>query len=314
MSGITNLTYLSNRTNIQCVCGHALGFTVRRRDRYGIRFTFKLCLKCGHVWTSNPLSPDAARRFYQSSDYRSLYFPGESPEQVLLRKTPAPSTVSQLLRFVEGLRVPQGRLMEWGCGGGWNLVPFRDAGWVVQGFDYDRPYLELGRSLLGLDLHEIPPDGTTLETPSWDVVLLNHVLEHAVDPVSLLIRLRDFCSDETSLIVGVPLLETIPIWHWRDFFHVAHIHYFSVESLTRVAAKSGFRINHCDVSTGLFVMKKSASVDQRPSQARFVLWSGLLLVRGFIEPMYRARQFIRFTLSSLGLINLARRVKKRVSR
>jgi len=314
MNVASDLSYLSDRTNIDCICGRDRGCTVRRRDRYGIRFIFKLCTTCGHVRTSNPLSFDTTRRFYQSSDYRSLYFAGENPEQVLLRKTPSPNSVSQLLKFVEGLGISKGRLIEWGCGGGWNLVPFRDAGWTVQGFDYDKPYLELGRTLLGLELDEIPPESSSMVPMYPDVVLLNHVLEHALDPVSLLARLRAMCSSETSLIVGVPLLETIPIWHWRDFFHIAHVHYFSAESLARVAASSGFQITHFDLSSGMFVLKKSDSMNRLPTKRRFALRSMLLLVKGFIEPTYRTRQFIRFILSSLGLIDLVRRARKRIAR
>ena len=313
MSTATGLAYLSDRTSIDCVCGNSGGFTIRRTDRHGLKFRYKICLECGHVRTSNPLSTESARRFYTSSDYRSMYFPGETPKDVLLRKTPKPNTVSPLLRYVEQLQIETGNLIEWGCGGGWNLVPFRDAGWSVQGFDYDRPYIELGRSLLGLQLDEIPTEGSGTQVDQPDVIVLNHVLEHAIDPKALLQRLHNLCSDATTLVVGVPLLETIPIWHWRDFFHVAHIHYFSAESLVRVATQSGFQITHSDIQNGMFSLKKNAAVDSSPPSKNAVLRSSILLMKGFIEPPYRTRQLIRQTLAAFRLLHLARRLKKRVA-
>jgi SAM-dependent methyltransferase len=239
-----------------------------------------------------------------------MYFPGESAEGVLLRKIPKPNTLSPLLKFVQKLQIPRGNLIEWGCGGGWNLVPFRDAGWNVQGFDYDRPYVELGRTLLGLSLHEITAEEITLRSNPPNVILLNQVLEHAVEPVALLKRLRALCSEDTILVVGVPLLETIPIWHWRDFFHVAHIHYFSEESLVRVASLAGFRVVHHDTKKGMFALMKSEKADTLPIGRRLAMKSALCLAKGFIEPRYRARQMIRGILTAVGLIHVVRRAKR----
>ena len=299
MTSVSDLSYLSNRSNINCICGDQGGFIVRRKDRYGIRFLYKLCLKCGHVRTSNPLSSESAHHFYSSSDYRSMYLPGKDPKTVLLGKTPKPNTLSPLLKLVQSLSIPRGNLVEWGCGGGWNLVPFRDAGWRVQGFDYDKRYVELGKSLLGLDLHEIPSEKIVLRTIRPDVIVLNHVLEHATDPMSLLKRLRTMCTEQTVLIVGVPLLETISVWHWRSFFHVAHIHYFSADSMARTARESGFRIIHSDIKSGEFVLTKTEMGELLPIRRRAVLQSVVALLKGFLEPSYQLR-------------HVAHRIKKRV--
>lgn len=314
MTAAHELEYLSHRVNIDCVCGDSGGLTVRRTDRYGLKFRYKLCVKCGHVRTYDPLSSDSAHRFYSSSDYRSMYFPNESAESVLLRKTPKPNTISPLLNYVQKLQIPCGNLVEWGCGGGWNLVPFRDAGWNVQGFDYDRPYVELGRELLGLPLQEITSEEIKLQTTPPDIILLNHVLEHAVEPSTLLKRLKTLCSETTTLVVGVPLLETIPVWHWRDFFHVAHIHYFSAESLARVASLAGFQVVHRDIQSGMFALVKSDDVVPLSISTGSPMKSALFLAKGFIEPRYRARQIVRGALTALGLISIARRAKNRVVR
>ena len=305
------LSYLSERTVIDCICGVPGGVIIRRQDRYGLKFNFKLCLSCGHVRTANPLSEQAAQRFYGTSDYRSMYHPDECARDVLLRKTPRPNTESDLLKYVLRLNIPRGNLVEWGCGGGWNLVPFRDAGWKVSGFDYDRPYLELGRSELGLDLQEIK-DGDEMSDPTStpNVVILNHVLEHSFDPEILLRRLREFCGSHTTLVVGVPLLETIKHWHWSSFFHVAHIHYFSMSSFIDTASKAGFSIVHSDISMGLFALRKSDhQVTSVPVRAP-VVRSAILLLRGFIEPSFRLRRMTRSLVKSVGLLPLAMRLKK----
>ena len=304
------LSYLSDRTIIDCICGVPGGVIIRRRDRHGLEFSFMLCRSCGHVRIANPLSEQAARKFYGTSDFRSMYYPNESARDVLLRKTPKPNAESNLLEYVLRLNIPLGSLIEWGCGGGWNLVPFRDAGWKVSGFDYDRPYLELGRSELGLDLQEIK-DGDEMSDPTStpNVIILNHVLEHSTDPVTLLRRLREFCGSDTTLVVGVPLLETIKYWHRSSFFHVAHNHYFSMSSFTDTASNAGFSIVHADVSMGLFALRKSDhQVTSVPVRAP-VVRSAILLLRGFIEPSFRLRRMTRSLVKSVGLLPLAMRLK-----
>ena len=312
---VTYPNYLENRLLIPCLCGSSGGMTIRRRDRYGLRFDYKLCLKCGHVRTSNPLTPAATKQFYSTSDYRTMYFPGRSRQEVLLQKTPKPHTRSLLLKYVEELGIKSGSLVEWGCGGGWNLVPFRDAGWQVLGFDYDEPYVELGREVLGLDLHVIPTqDENTYVSASPDVIILNHVLEHAVDPRVLLTHLRSFSKPTTTLVVGIPLLETIPTWHWRDFFHIAHIHYFSPSSFEDVARASGWKISHKRTEVGLFALAISdapfGSQRQRLDSAR----SLLSLIAGFLEPKYRFMSALRRLLTVMGLRSTARKIKHLIQR
>jgi 2-polyprenyl-3-methyl-5-hydroxy-6-metoxy-1,4-benzoquinol methylase len=312
------LDYLSDRNLIPCVCGDDRGIVIRRKDRYQLKVKFRFCTKCGHVRASNPLSVQAAERFYGTSDYRSMYHGGASADEVVTRMTPKPRTLSPLLQYVRRLGIESGQIMEWGCGGGWNLVPFRDAGWTVVGFDYDKPYISRGREVLGLPLFEIQQESLDPESIKTDVVLLNHVLEHAVDPVKLLVRLRKFCTPSTTLVVGVPLLETISVWHWRDFFHIAHIHYFSNNSLVKVARYAGFNIVDSDIRLGLFAMRLADTQEVKRLKHRSVLPSGSAitsmwyLLVGFIDLRYRSRQTILFVLKSLRLLQFVRRAKHKL--
>lgn len=300
-----------------CVCGNQGGITTRRRDRYGLHFAYKLCLMCGHVRTSNPLSEDAATTFYQSSDYRSMYLPGEEPQDVLRRKTPKPGTVSPILGFVRQFRSSPGTILEWGCSGGWNLVPFRDAGWSVVGFDVDRRYVGLGREMLGLDLREIASSESDPDSvPRADVILLNHVLEHAINPTALLAKLRGFSGPDTLIVVGVPLLETIRYWRWASFFHVAHIHYFSARTLGYVANLAQLRVVHQDVERGMFVLQRvddGALAASSPGRRSGMLSAGYLIV-GFVDVGYRLRQLVRGVLKGLGLLSVVRRVRAQRAR
>jgi len=307
-----SLDYLEQRQNLACICGSNRGVTICRKDRYGLRFLYKFCTSCGHVRTCDPLAQESAVRFYSSSDYRSMYFPNESPLDVLKRKAPPHRARTPLLKYVESLGVEHGVIVEWGCGGGWNLVPFRDAGWETLGFDYDATYISLGREVLGLELTTIGDAGSTpVITKPPDVILLNHVLEHALDPVSLLRLLRDLSDGHTMIVVGVPLLETIRTWHWKNFYHIAHIHYFSARSLKFVAQQAGLELVNEQPKVGLFTFRPTQSVlplMNRHSR-RAALHSAFLLLVGYIDFEFRTRAVVRRVLAMTGLLNRARQFR-----
>jgi len=188
-----------------------------------------------------------------------MYSNGASPEEVIKKKTPARGGQNHLLTLTQNvLNLNEGNILEWGCGGGWNLVPFYDAGYQTIGVDLDDAYVSAGSRLNGLNLKQIN-DETNLElsTINFDVIILNHVLEHAVDPLRLLISLHEFCGPKTYLIVGLPTLESMKIWGFRDFFHIAHLDYFCQSSFVRLAGKAGFSPIYKEVSQGLFVLVPS---------------------------------------------------------
>lgn len=310
-------TYISQRRELTCLCGNKRGVTIRRKDRYGLKFRYKLCLRCGHVRTSNPLSEEAATDFYKSSDYRSMYFPGDEPREVLLRKTPKPGSQTPLLQFISDFCTSPGTIVEWGCGGGWNLTPFRDAGWKVVGFDFDSRYVRLGREILGLDLREIEANQTRVGvSESPDVVLLNHVLEHAVDPRALLELLKSVCDDKSIIVVGIPLLETIRFWHWKPFFHIAHIHYFSSRTLELLASQAQLLVTHKNPDKGLFVLKRISSdtASERLQSRRSAIESTAYLAVGFFDVGFRLRESLKKLLKILGLLERARRLRKGMRR
>jgi SAM-dependent methyltransferase len=241
-----------------------------------------------------------------------MYFPGESPSQVLHRKVSGQSHQSSLLKYVERLHPEPGTILEWGCGGGWNLIPFRDAGWETLGFDYDAAYISLGREYHGLNLQQITSGVNSSTIGSLpDVILLNHVLEHSSNPVELLQLLRDLSGPNTLIVVGVPLLETIRQWHWNDFFHVAHIHYFSADSLRKVAIRAGLRLVDESVVQGLFAFAVQGSSGDSWSGVRLrtVMKSSILLFRGWIDVEFRLRAFVRGILKVTRLLGLARRLR-----
>ena len=306
-------SYLTECVPRVCLCGRATSVTVKKGDRYGLPINYALCLNCGHVYTKNVLADQRISEFYGSSLYRTMYTGGASPEETIKRKTPARGSTSQLLELTRNvLHVDKGNVLEWGCGGGWNLVPFIDAGYHTIGVDFDAVYVSAGSKLNGLDLRRVEDDTISqLSKTEFNIIILNHVLEHSFDPLSLLMNLRKLCSSGTFLIVGLPTLESMKIWGYSDYFHIAHLDYFCRSSFVRLAAKAGFKCIYEEVPKGLFVLVPAEVRDIKVSR-KSVISSAFMIFKSWLNRFAKqqVRRFARITKTENILRSIVRKIRK----
>lgn len=306
-------TYLNECMTRACLCGSSSNIVIKRGDRYGLPINYALCLSCGHVYTKNVLAEKRTIEFYSSSAYRTMYTDGATPEETIKRKTPVLGSQSALLNLTQNiLHVFQGNVLEWGCGGGWNLVPFARAGYQTVGVDFDETYVRTGSGLNGLNLKQI--DATTisqLSATNFDVVILNHVLEHSVHPLGLLVDLHKLCGSKTYLIVGLPTLESMKIWGFWEYFHIAHLDYFCRSSFVRLAGKAGFSVYYEEASKGLFVLVPSGIREIAVSRKN-VLSSLVLVFKSWLSYFSKqtVKRLAKITKTENAMRSVVRKLRK----
>ncbi len=189
-----------------------------------------------------------AKKYYQESI--RVHRPTYEAEEIRFRH----AKLEQKRLKVEELRrdAAAGRLLDVGAGEAFAMKHFADAGWEVIGLDYSRHGCETHHPEL-LDKLIVGDVMTGLEqlektAECYDLILLDNVLEHVIDPLAVLCRLRKLLSLTGILVVEVPndfsrlqmqLLEdgTIP----EPFWVVApdHLSYFNAEGLTALANEAG---------------------------------------------------------------------------
>lgn len=145
------------------------------------------------------------------------------------------------------------RMLDVGCGEGYALAFFREQGWIVKGIDFSsagvdsknpacRDMLEAG-DVFDLLNAEIAAGKT------YDVVWLQNVLEHVIDPLNLLNSLRALVLPDGVAVVTVPndcsitQRALLSHQHIDTAFWVAppdHLTYFDHVSLENAAQATGW--------------------------------------------------------------------------
>lgn len=147
----------------------------------------------------------------------------------------------------------RGSLLDVGCGEGFNLAFFRELGWSVKGLDFSSAGVESKNpdcidALATGDVYLLL-DAEISEGRTYDVVWLQNVLEHVIEPLELLEKLRALVSPSGIAVVTVPndfsitQLEAMRHQYVHTDFWVAppdHLNYFSPDSLRNVAKATGW--------------------------------------------------------------------------
>jgi 2-polyprenyl-3-methyl-5-hydroxy-6-metoxy-1,4-benzoquinol methylase len=136
---------------------------------------------------------------------------------------------------------PGGRLLEIGCGNGRQLERLAQAGWQVQGVDFDPRAVQTARSLgLPVALGDLAAQGFAAE--SFDAIVSSHVIEHVPDPVALLRECRRLLKPDGILVVMTPNAEAfghrLYSAAWVGLDPPRHLYVFSAWALVRMARQA----------------------------------------------------------------------------
>lgn len=137
---------------------------------------------------------------------------------------------------------PGRRLLEIGVGSGSFLNAAREQGFDVFGCDLSGSICNRVRKTFGIAMH-CGPLATLGQENRFDVVVMNHVLEHVQQPVSFLQDVLGLLARGGVVHIAVP---NIACWEaslsgWTSF-EPYHLTYFSPYTLKKTVARGGLEI------------------------------------------------------------------------
>lgn len=284
---------------VPCLCGGSEFDLVASLDRYRIVQDTVLCRKCGLMQSQPRMTQESLAWFYGSDVYRELYggarqlphTPDKFEKQARSCASRGEAIAAHLdLAAIDGVA-------EVGCGAGWNLWSFHQAGKRVIGCDYSPALTEAGRAA-GMDIRH-GTAAVALTGERADLLILSHVVEHFRDPVEEVRQLLSLLSPR-YVYIEVPNVDSFCLGTLQS----AHNYTFSRATLVSAMAKAGLAVM-AEIPRGIHF---AVLFKVEPSQAPLSDLSGEYARVAAVIGRYERRERIKGWLEALGLLPAARKI------
>jgi SAM-dependent methyltransferase len=139
---------------------------------------------------------------------------------------------------------PPGRILELGAGDGGRVKRLREKGWEVDAQDVD-PHAQVFRLAgQGVRIHRGPLESLDLPPHAFDVIGMNHVLEHLPDPVGTLRRCAALLKPGGKVVAITPNTDSLCArvygFSWMALEPPRHLHLFNARNLADLARQAGY--------------------------------------------------------------------------
>ncbi len=237
----------------------------------GLWFAVVQCADCGLCFTNPRPSARTLPQFYPA-DY-APHQKHATPTSWWRRLLPRVWRNDRKVLPLEG----QGRLLDFGCGGGSYLSRMQRQGWNVTGVDIaptalacvpEQPRL---RALAGTLPH------ADLRSESFDVITMWQSLEHVHAPLAVLREAHRLLAPDGKLVVAVPNIDSLPFrWFGQAWYGLdlpRHLTHFAPWTLRLMLHRAGFRAGKLSMVRHASWLRASARLACRhPQGTRWHRW------------------------------------------
>jgi SAM-dependent methyltransferase len=217
-----------------CVCGAGPDNATIHIQAPGFRLV--RCRGCSMVY--RPESPVS-----EAAPYGKEYFTDRN--EYLGRQDEFHAAFRELVGKIRRLK-SGGHLLDVGTGIGTLMTVASEKGFLVSGVEYSPWASDFARAEKGLEVFTGTLEEARFQGETFDVVVLNHVLEHLDHPVEALREIRRILKRDGVLVIGVPNIESI-MAHllgagWYSLKPGEHVWHFSPATLCRLVRETGFEV------------------------------------------------------------------------
>ncbi|MGD2170988.1 MAG: class I SAM-dependent methyltransferase [Gammaproteobacteria bacterium] len=254
-------------------------------DRFGHPGKFELvrCAGCGHLMTHPPLIDDDLASLY------GTYYPRENitTDQVLAAAEKVKLAFAGLRRWLMGVDNqgqyagrPGEKMLDIGCGSGLSLLEANALGIEAWGIEAD-PNSQRFAAELGLRIHQGTLQDKPFEEMSFDLIVLNQVIEHIPEPDRTLEIIHKRLEPNGRVILIFPNVNSL--WcrlsglRWINWHVPYHQHHFTLASFTRMARRCGFRVT------------RSRTITPNGWTILQILANRHSIARGEVNPMWQVK-------------------------
>lgn len=193
------------------------------------------CCGCGLVYVAN--FQDGATS-YEGEDYFTV------KNRYAQRWDEFCTIFDGLVEKITRINGGGGRLLDVGAGVGALMWVAKRKGFDVRGVEVSQWAAAFAREEKGLDVAAGSLEDAGFAASSFEVAVINHVLEHVPDPQKVLEEVRRVLSADGMLVVGVPNIASFMARlrgkKWSSLRPEEHRWHFSPDTLRRLVRQAGF--------------------------------------------------------------------------
>lgn len=200
------------------------------------------CIKCGLVKTGKGKSKNkiSYNNYHRDKDYK---------ENEKMFKNIFKKRYNLIKKHIQ-----KGKILEIGSSTGTLLQIFKKNGWEAWGIEPSASAIKAKKR--GIKTIKETFEKARLPKKYFDVVVLNHTLEHLEDPLTTLKRVKTILKKEGVVYIDVPNFESlaskIQSKKWKYILPNEHVHHFTPKTLETLLKKAGFRVAWLKTWSGLF--------------------------------------------------------------
>lgn len=200
------------------------------------KFNLFQCRQCGLVYVNPRPAREEIGKFYPRDYYGKQGLMGN-----VLAKLLQYTKIQKIVSFKN-----KGRILDVGCGDGGFLLHFKERGWEVYGVDISEASYKLASEKIRWGIFNCELEDCHFPDRYFDVITLNHVLEHMLDPSGELREVHRILKDDGILLISTPNIDSLQFKickeRWLGLDLPRHIYHYSPGTITAILEKSGFNI------------------------------------------------------------------------
>ena len=209
------------------------------KDRYRMGIRTVGCNSCGFAFT-NPQPTEAALTDFYRRFYRNYYQNACTPSTEYIRRYGKDERAKDTVDYLERRTLQHDgmRVLDVGCAEGSILreIGKRSQGLALVGVEPDINFSSFARSYAGCSIFEHLDQLPESAANAYDLIIVNHVLEHVSNPVSFLRRLSGLLSERGVVYIDVP---SVLDYRSIEALHIAHLYHFSAATLSLAGDAAG---------------------------------------------------------------------------
>lgn len=203
-----------------------------RNIEFDGKFRLVKCRKCGLIYLNPRPTKKEISKYYPTKNYWSENGDSEKSHGYLYKF---------LLKYVS-----KGKVLDVGAGTGVFLSGFKKRGWKIDGVELSLLAVSVARRKFKINLRKGDLLDLKLPENKFDLVTLNHVLEHVYEPRQTLMKVSKLLKKGGIVMISCPNIEAIGAdlfkGKWYAIDAPRHLYQFSSLTIVRMLKESGFKI------------------------------------------------------------------------